>query len=113
MKKSLFKFSMLGAVLTASMMATTSAQAICTQSSKIVERVLSYNTVCYIYLRQESALTGTFYYRMRSTSDKVCDLAGDAQTNRTKVTAQGDAPFCPANLGLRNMGNSRYLYLLN
>lgn len=99
--------------LVALMIGSASANASCLQTSKIVERVLSYPTYCYVYLRPESALTNTFYYYTRSTSDKICGLAGDAKISRTKVNALGDAASCPASGTSRYMGNTTYIYLLN
>jgi hypothetical protein len=110
MRKSLL---LTGIVLGAGMMAATGAQAACSVSSQIVERTISYPTYCYVYFRPKGALTNTTYYYMRSTSDKICSLAGDAQTNRSEVSASGNTGSCPTSGIARYMGDANYLYVTN
>ena len=103
----------LGSVLAASMVAATSAQAACSITSHIVERAIAYPAYCYVYFRPEGALTNSFYYYMRSTSDKICSMANSAQTDRSKVSASGDATTCPTTGTARYMGDATYLYIVN
>ena len=110
MRKSLLS---LGIVLAGGMMAATGAQAACSVSSQIVERTISYATYCYVYFRPKGALTNTFYYYMRSTSHTICSLAGDAQTNRSEVSASGNASSCSTSGIARYMGDANYLYVVN
>ena len=110
----MFKSAIGAAAFAAMMMGTTSAQAVCTQSGQIVERVIAYSSnICYMYLRPRTALTNSVYHWARSSNDKICDLAGDAKTTRTEVNVSGNAASCPTAGASRYMGDARYIYLLN
>jgi hypothetical protein len=95
------------------MVAATSAQATCSISEQIVERTISYATYCYVYFRPVGALTNSFYHYMRSTSDKICSVANSAQTDRSQVSASGNATSCPTAGTSRYMGDATYLYIVN
>lgn len=116
MKNGIVKRSVLGGVLAAGLLISVSAQAVCTVGAlsrpHIVERVLSFNGVTYVYLRP-AALTNNVAYFFTTTSDKVVSAATAAQTDRTQVQAQGNAAACPAAGTVRFMGASNYLYMLN
>ena len=109
MKKSIVTLALVATAL----LSSAGAQASCFVSNQIVERVLSYGTYGYVYFRPESSLTNSTYYYMRTTSDKILSLAGDSQTNRSKVNALGNATTCPTTGTARYMGEATYLYLLN
>ncbi len=89
------------------------ANAACIVSAQIVERVLSYDGNTYVYFRPKGALTNSFYYYMRTTSDQIASTAANAQTDRTEVNAYGQATSCPTSGTARYMGDALYIYMIN
>ena len=112
MKNRSLKLSAMGGVLAAAALVSGNANAICSQSNMQVERIISYNTYGYIYMRPAGALTNSSYYYMRTTSDQVMSIAANAHTDGSRVTVSGDTASCPTTGTARYMGNSRYIYLV-
>ncbi len=112
MGKKIAKLFAVAGVLGLSLFAA-SANANCLASNLMVERVLSYGTYGYVYLRPAGALTNSYYYAMYTTSDKILSAAANAQTDRSQVNAYGNIATCPTTAGYRSLGTGIYLYIIN
>lgn len=112
MENKLTKLSIISGVLAAALFASFNTNAACLASAQQVERVLSYGTYGYIYLRPAGALTNSYYYYMRTTSDKILSTAANAHTDSSRVNVYGDAASCPTTGTARYMGNATYVYIL-
>jgi hypothetical protein len=112
MENKLTKLSLIAGVLATSLLGSLNANAACFASAQQVERVLSYGTYGYIYLRPAGALTNSFYYYVRTDSDKILSTAANAQTDSSRVNVYGDAASCPTAGTGRYMGNATYVYML-
>jgi len=111
MEKRLIKLSALAGMLAASLFASFNANATCYVAALQVERVLSYGTYGYVYMRPAGALTNSFYYYFRTDSDKILSTAANAQTDASRVNAYADATSCPTTGTARYMGNANYIYI--
>jgi hypothetical protein len=111
MKNKLMKLSAVTGVLFASLMATGNANASCYVSNYQVERVISYGTYSYIYLRPAGALTNSFYYYARVNGDQQVSTAANAHTDGSRVNVLGDATACPTTGTARYAGVASYVYL--
>ena len=112
MKQQLIKLSSAIGILAVSLLASANANAVCNAFGYQVERVLSYGTYGYVYLRPAGALTNSFYYYARTTSDKILSTAANAHTDSSRVNVSGDAASCPGAGTGRYMGNANYVYIL-
>ncbi len=111
MKKQFIKLGVLGSLLSAALFSSANANAACFASNYNVERVLSFGTYGYVYLRPAGSLTNSFYYFVRTTSDKILSTAANAHTDSSRVNVLGDAGTCPTTGVGRYMGNATYVYI--
>lgn len=100
-------------ILSLSLGAISTASATCYVSSLNVERILSYGSYSYIYLRPAGSLTNSYYNYVRTTSDKVVATAAAAKVGNSRVNVSGNATTCPTNTsGGRYMGSeANYVYI--
>lgn len=111
MKKHVMKLLVLSGMLSSALFASANANASCFVQDYNVERVLSYGTYGYIYMRPAGSLTNSFYYYVRTTSDKILSTAANAHTDSSRVNVLGDAGSCPSTGTARYMGNATYVYI--
>lgn len=111
MKNLIKNASILSGTLAVALFASSNANAACYQGAMQVERVLSYGTYSYIYMRKAGALTNASYYYMRTSSDKILSTAANAHTDSSRVNAYGNAASCPTAGTGRYMGEAIYVYI--